>query len=113
MAGLAIRSRSPARTPLGERRLELRFQASLGLSADDAGDHLAVTEEDHRRDREHLVASRGLRVLVGVETDDLQRLSLGVDLLEDRMDDTAGTAPGSPEVDEHGAVGIEHVGLEV
>jgi hypothetical protein len=29
------------------------------------------------------------------------------------MDDAAGTAPGSPEVDQHGALGIEDVGFEV
>ena len=32
----------------------------------------------------------------------LEVLALGVDLLEHRVDDAARTAPGSPEVDEHG-----------
>src|SRR5262249_12638487 len=32
---------------------------------------------------------------------------------EDRVDDSAGAAPGGPEVDENGAVGLEHLGLEV
>ena len=47
------------------------------------------------------------------ELDDLQVLALGGDLLEDRGDDTAGTAPGRPEVDENGTVGLEDLGSEV
>ena len=42
----------------------------------------------------------------------LQVVALAVDLLEDRMDDAARAAPGSPEVDQHGAVGVEDVGFE-
>ena len=81
--------------------------------ADDPLGGLAVLEQDHGRDREDLVLGGGLLVVVDVEADDLQVVALGVDLLEDRVDDAAGTAPGRPEVDEHGAVGVEHVGLEV
>ena len=38
---------------------------------------------------------------------------LGGELLEMGSDDPARTAPGRPEVDEHGLVGLEHLGLEV
>ena len=41
-----------------------------------------------------------------------QVVALAVDLLEDRVDDAAGAAPGGPEVDEHRPVGVEHVGFE-
>ena len=61
----------------------------------------AVLEEDHRRDREDLVLRGGLLVLVDVEADDLDVVALAVDLLEDRVDDAAGAAPGGPEVDQH------------
>ena len=42
-----------------------------------------------------------------------QVVALGGDLLEDRGDDAARTAPGRPEVDEHGRVGLDDLGLEV
>src|SRR6478735_1970440 len=97
---------------LGERRLQLGLEAALGHRPDDFLGDRAVLEEDHRRDREHLVLGRGLLVLVDVDADDLEVVALAVDLLQDRVDDAAGTAPRSPEIDEHGAVGIEDIGFE-
>ena len=44
---------------------------------------------------------------------DLEVVALARHLLEDRVDDAAGTAPGRPEVDEHGLAGLEDLGLEV
>ena len=41
-----------------------------------------------------------------------QVVALGGDLLEDRGDHPARPAPGGPEVDEHGLVGLEDLGLE-
>ena len=58
-------------------------------------------------------AGRGLLVLIHVELHDAQVLALGGDLLEHGGDDAAGTAPGSPEVDEHGLLGLDDLGLEV
>ena len=72
----------------------------------------AVFEEDHRRDREDFVLGGGLLVLVDVEAEDLEVVALGVDLLEDRVDDAARAAPRGPEVDEDGALGVEDVGFE-
>src|SRR5262245_20886412 len=96
---------------LGEHRLQLGLDAPLRHRADDFLRDRPVLEEDHGRDREHLVLGRCLLVLVDVEADELQVLALGVDLLEDRVDDAAGTAPGSSEVDEHRAVGLQNIGL--
>src|SRR5215217_471387 len=98
--------------PLCEHRLELGLEARLRPGADQTGGDLTVLEDDHRRDREDLVLRGGLRVLVGVQAHDPQILALGVDLLEDRMNHTTRPAPGSPEVDQHGTVGLEHFGLE-
>src|SRR4051794_21935987 len=86
-------SASPtARSALGERGLELSLEATLGHRADDLLGDRAVLEEDQRRDREDLVGRGRLLVLVGVELDDLQVVTLAVDLFEDRVDHTAGTA---------------------
>ena len=85
----------------------------MGIAPIDLLGDRPVLEEDHGRDREDFVLSGGLLVLVDVDADDLEVVALGVDLLEDRMDDAAGAAPGSPEVDEHGPLGLEDLGLEV
>src|SRR3954447_10521908 len=98
---------------LGERGLELGLEALLGHGALDALGLLAVAEQHHRRDREDLVVHRGLLVLVDVELDDPQVVALAGDLLEHRRDDPARTAPRRPEVDEHGVLGLEDLGLEV
>src|SRR6185312_5641833 len=94
-----------------ELRLELALEALLRVGADDLLGHLAVLEEDHRRDREDLVVGGRLLVGVDVELDDAQVVALGGDLLEHWGDDAARTAPSRPEVDEHGLVGLEHLGL--
>jgi len=39
-------------------------------------------------------------------------VALGGHLLEDRVDDAAGPAPGRPEIDQHGPVRVEDLGLE-
>ena len=98
--------------PLGERRLQLGLEAPLRHRPDDFLGDRPVLEEEQGRDQRTSYCGRGLLVLVDVEADDLQVLALGVDLLEDRVDDAAGTAPGRPEVDEHGALGLQDVGLE-
>ena len=52
-------------------------------------------EQDQGRDREDFEARRGLLVLVRVDADDGEILALGRHLLEDRVNDAAGTAPGA------------------
>ncbi len=54
----------------------------------------------------------GVRVGVDVHLHDLEVVAISGDLLEDRGDDPARPAPGGPEVDEHGLVGLEDLGLE-
>src|SRR5881394_1699079 len=98
---------------LGECRLELGLKAPLRHRPNDFLRDRPVLEEEQGGDREDFVLGGRLLVLVDVEADDLQIVALGVDLLEDRMDDAAGAAPGGPEVDEHGAIGLEDVGFEV
>ena len=78
----------------------------MGIAPTTFGDR-PVLEEDQGRDREDLVLGGGLLVLVDVDADDPQVLALSVNLLQDRVDDAAGTAPGRPEVNQNGAVGLE------
>src|SRR6478672_7197586 len=94
---------------LGERRLQLRLEAPLRHRPDDFLGDRPVLEEQQGRDREHLVLGGGLLVLVDVEAEDGQVLALGVHLLQHRVHDPAGAAPGSPEVDENGPVGLQNL----
>src|SRR5262249_16419297 len=103
---------SPVPPGLGEGRLELGLEAALRHRSDDFLGDCPVLEEEQRRDREDLVLSGRLLVLVDVEAEDPEALALRVDLFQHRVDDAAGAAPGGPEVDEHGAVGIQDLGLE-
>ena len=84
-----------------ERGLELGLEALAGLGALDARRLGAVAEEDHRGDREDPEARRRVRVGVDVHLHDLEVVAVGGDLLEDRGDDPARTAPGGPEVHEY------------
>src|SRR5215207_8714744 len=87
-----------------ERGLDLGLEPLLRHRALDALGDLAVAEEQERRDRHDLVLRRRLDVLVGVELDDLELGPLTGDLLDDRADHPAWTAPGRPEVDQDGLV---------
>src|SRR5262249_21405795 len=66
-----------------EMRLQPLHQLRLGHEADDPLDHLAVLEQDHRRDARNAKVHGRVLVLVDVELDDpqLARLLSG-DLLE-------------------------------
>ena len=57
--------------PLGERRLQLGLEATLGHRPDHLLGDRPVLEEDQGRDREDLVLSGGLLVLVDVDADDV------------------------------------------
>ena len=63
--------------------------------ADDGSPRLAALEEDHRGDREDVVARRDARLLVDVQSRDRDGK-----LLEDRLERLARAAPRRPEVDE-------------
>ena len=98
-ARLAPRSpRGPgsAGAALSQRGLELGLELALRVGADDLLGHGAVLEQDQRRDAQDLEGGGGLLVLVDVQLDDLQVGTLGGDLLEDRGDDAARTAPRAP-----------------
>src|SRR5438876_2809723 len=73
---------------------------------------LAAGEEDHRRDREHVVARRRRRVVVDVQLDELDLLRFAGDLLEHGVHGMARSAPRRPEVDDDGLPRLEHVLLE-
>src|ERR1700716_3441782 len=105
-------SGSCSTSSLREHGLELGLELALRVGADDLLGDLPVLEHDQRGDREDLVLRRRLLVLVGVELDDLQILALAGDLLEYGGDDTAGTAPRRPEVDEDRGVGLDDLGYE-
>ena len=81
---------------------EERRDLALRQGAHEAVRGLAVDKRDHRRDRldAHLAGDR--RMVVDVHLDEFH-LALGGlhDLLEDRRELLARTAPGRPEVDQH------------
>src|SRR5579864_386741 len=96
-------------TNLGDRRralqvrLELLHQHRLRHEADDALDHLAVLEQNHRRNARDAKLHRRLLVLVDIQLDDLELARLlSSNLLEDWGDHTTRTAPFRPEVDQDG-----------
>src|SRR5579884_3274425 len=65
--------------------------------ADDGAARGSVGEQHHGRDREDLVAAGELRMIVDVESPDVDVL---LELLEDGLERAAGPAPGRPEVDD-------------
>ena len=61
----------------------------------------AVREEDHGRNREHVIPGGDLRVVVDVDPGELDpACGLALELLEDRPDRLARPAPRRPEVDD-------------
>ena len=57
-----------------------------------------------------IIILRGRRL--GFSVAEMREVALTVDLLEDRVDDATRAAPGGPEVDQHGALGVEDVRFE-
>src|SRR5215207_5435703 len=108
-----IRARSQSSLGLGELA-ELGEDRALGTDAHERPHDLALVVEVHcRKTRDAVLRGRD-RVGIGIHLDDRQLLALLVgDLLEDRRELTARAAPGSPEVDQHGAVSLEHLLIEV
>ena len=87
----------------GREPLEELAHRRLRPGAHELGDHLAVAECLDGRDAADLVAAGHLGVGVDIDLDQLHAArEVGGDALEDGADDPAGTAPGGPEVDDHG-----------
>jgi len=74
---------------------------------------LAAVEQDRGRDREDVVPRGGEGVLVDVQLRELD-LSARVclELLEDRLDCAAGSAPRRPEVEDDWHVALKDVAVE-
>ena len=97
----------------GEHALDVLGDHRLGPRADDGLHQLAARVEVQRRDRHDAVVARDLRVLVGVDLDDLDAARvLRRELLEHGGDHAARAAPGRPEVDDDGDLRLEDLGLE-
>src|SRR5215475_14296843 len=81
---------------------ELLEQLRLALGADETLLHLALVEDEERRDAHDVVATRDVRVVVDVELRDLDATGVLLgDVLEHGGDHLAGPAPLGPEVDEY------------
>ena len=110
--------RSPRAFDLGGRREKIVDKgANLGLRnrAEEMRDGLAVLERHHVRDRTYSVRGGDLLVLVGVQLRELEPPAvLRGELFENRFQHTAGTAPGSPEIDDYrcGFRGLDDLALE-
>lgn len=90
------------------------LQAGLRLDADEAVDDFAALEDHERRDAADAVALGALRSVVDVQLHDLGGTGvLAGELLDQRGDLAARTAPGGPEVDQHGLIGLEDFAVEV
>jgi hypothetical protein len=84
---------------------ELAEQGRLVVHTDKPLGRLAIDEQDHRGDRSDLKSMRGQRVSVDIELGDGQvGGSLLRNLVQDRRDDAAGSAPGGPEIHQNWAV---------
>src|SRR5439155_19324455 len=80
------------------------------------GDAGAIAEGLHRRDALDAERLRDCRCFVHVQLgEDERAVVLGRQTLQDRPDDAAGPAPGSPEVDDDGDLlrALEDLALEV
>ena len=88
-----------------QRFLDQLRQVRLADRADLGGLHLATLEQQQHRDRAHVVAHRGGLVLVDVDLHDLGAARIGASqIVQRRRDHLAGSAPGGPEIDQHGLV---------
>jgi hypothetical protein len=74
---------------------------------------LPVLERDERRNRLHAEPGGELGLLVDVDFADLEVGARRRHLIEDGREHAAGAAPGRPEVEQHGALGVRDLALEV
>jgi hypothetical protein len=93
--------------------LSLEIALEVGRDTGDLVHQLAVLEHEHRRDAHDPVAAGDLAILIHVHLADPQApLIFAGHLLEDRGRQAAGTAPGGPEIHQHGEIRSEHFGLK-
>lgn len=94
--------------------LDEPFELGFWHGAHGAGNGLAALHDDERRDRlnAELAGEQGLGVGVTLAHLELAGVLIG-NLGNDGGDDAARAAPGGPEVNEHGHVGIEDFLFEV
>src|ERR1700694_3358104 len=82
--------------------VDLLFEVSLGLVADDPIRRFAAAEQDQAGDTEHAELGCRQRVGIDVELGDHDPAGvLGGQLFDHRPEHLAGRAPGCPEVEEH------------
>src|ERR1700694_1891918 len=94
--------------------VDLLFQVSLGLVADDPIGRFAAAEQDQAGDTEHAELRRRLRIGVDVEFGDRDPAGiLSRQLFHHRPEHLAGRAPGRPEVEEHDLLGSADRRLEI
>src|SRR5208282_484147 len=75
---------------------------------------LSVLENEQGRNAGHFVAHGGGAVAVDVHFADLDfTLIFARELFDDRSDRAARAAPGSPEIDQHGLIGLQYIGIEI
>jgi Trk K+ transport system NAD-binding subunit len=97
------------------QREQLLFEHVLGdIGADDLVLHFAVFEKQQERDAADAVFHRQVAGLVDIHLAHLGlAFDVGGELVDDRADHLAGSAPLGPEVHEHGDGGIDDFGLEI
>ncbi len=106
----------PVVARVGEIGVEPALDLGLGQGADELGHHLAAVEHLDGRDAADVELLGDLGLLVRVELDELPApRGRGGQLLDDRSEHAARSAPRSPEVDHHrhSAAALDHGGDEV
>src|SRR5512146_850164 len=92
-----------------EKRRQLRFRQRADLLRMD----LAAFVQDDRRDAADAELAGGGRIGVDVELGDRQLALVGLgDLVQDRREHLAGTAPFGPEIDEYRVLRLKHILFE-
>src|SRR5579884_25903 len=99
--------------PGRQRRVDPLLELLLRHVADDPLDQLSAPEDPERRDAHDAVPGGDGAVLVDVDLRDLEPpLVLLGELLDDRGDHPARTAPRRPEVHQHRGRRLEHLRVE-
>ena len=88
-------------------------QLRLGRETHGGGDHFAALEHQHRGDAGDAVFLRRIGIVIDVELADLHIGHVFRDFFDDRTDHLAWAAPRSPEVDQHGLLGLDDFGSEI
>lgn len=94
---------------------QLGLQLILGdAGADDLVLHFAVLEEQEKGNRANIVFHREVARIVDIDFADFGLLAkFAGELIDDRPDHFAGSAPFGPEIDEDGNGGVDDFGFEI